>query len=324
MAEETKRVDHGLNDDNPEMSKSRHERVGEDQSGQRVDNFLIRHCPGVPRSHLYQLIRKGAVLVNGKRIKQTRKLALGEQVRIPAMRMTSAREVKVPDKLADSVGGAVLLEHEDFLIVNKPAGVAVHGGSGLAFGLIDALRQSRQEPRLELAHRLDKATSGCLLIGRGMKATRQLQDLFRERAVEKRYLALVDGQWPEQVRRVDAPLLKNTEHAGERRVIVSKEGQASLTLFKVLQRFAEVTLLDVTLGTGRTHQIRVHSKHVGHAVVGDGRYGDNRRNAHFKGLGLSRLYLHSQSLAFDWNGVRTAVAAPTGSHWDRTLGNMRP
>ena len=322
MAEKTEKGDRGLDSDNLVASKSRHERVGDDQSGQRVDNFLIRHCPGVPRSHLYQLIRKGAVLVDGKRIKQTRKLVRGEQVRIPAMRVTPANEVRVPGKLADTAGGSVLMEHKDFLIVNKPAGVAVHGGSGLAFGLIDALRQSRQEPRLELAHRLDKATSGCLLIGRGMKATRQLQDLFRTRSVEKHYLALVDGQWPGQVSKVDAPLLKNTEHAGERRVIVSKDGQASITLFKVLRRFAEATLLDVTLATGRTHQIRVHSKHVGHALVGDNRYGDNRRNTHFKKLGLSRLYLHSQSLAFEWNGAPVAVAAPTGTRWDQSLDKL--
>lgn len=322
MAEQTKDDDHGRADGAMVTSKSRHERVGEDQSGQRVDNFLIRHCPGVPRSHIYQLIRKGAVLVDGRRIKQTRKLVLGEQVRIPAMRVTPDSDVRVPARLANVAGAAVLVEHEDFLVVNKPAGVAVHGGSGLAFGLIDALRQSRNESRLELAHRLDKATSGCLLIGRTMNATRRLQELFRSRTIEKRYLALVDGQWPEQVSRVDAPLLKNAEHAGERRVIVSNEGQASLTFFKVVRCFAEATLLDVTLETGRTHQIRVHSKHVGCAVVGDKRYGDNRRNAHFKKLGLSRLYLHSQSLAFDWGDARVVVAAPTGSQWDRTLDNL--
>ncbi|MFK7996764.1 MAG: RluA family pseudouridine synthase [Granulosicoccus sp.] len=309
--------------DNLKLSKSRHERVSDDQEGQRVDNFVIRHCPGVPRSHIYQLIRKGAVLVNGKRIKQTRKLVSGEQVRIPALQVKSGDNVHVPSKLAELVGASVLLEHEDFLIVNKPAGLAVHGGSGLDFGLIDALRQHRDEKHLELSHRLDRATSGCLLVGRGMKANRSLQDLFRNRTIDKRYLALVSGQWPENLQKVDAPLLKNVEHAGERRVMVSLDGQPSLTYFDIARRYTDATLLDVTLDTGRTHQIRVHTKHVGHAVVGDDRYGDNRRNARFKSMGLSRLFLHSRSLGFDWKGARVEVTAPTDAQWDSSLASLK-
>lgn len=312
------RANHG----NTVSSKSRHERVSDEQDGQRVDNFLIRHCPGVPRSHLYQLIRKGAVLVNGKRIKQTRKLVAGEQVRIPALELKASDTVGVPAKLARLIGESVLLEHPDFLVINKPAGVAVHGGSGLAFGLIDALRQHRNEKDLELSHRLDRATSGCLLIGRGLKANRQLQDLFRKRTIGKQYLALVDGQWPKQVLKVDAPLMKNVEHAGERRVMVSPDGQDSLTHISIQRRYADATLLDVTLDTGRTHQIRVHTKHIGHAVVGDDRYGDNRRNAQFKKRGLSRLYLHSRALSFDWHGQRVDVAAPTDAQWDSSLASL--
>lgn len=305
------------------LSKPRHERVNEEQDGQRVDNFLIRHCQGVPRSHIYQLIRKGAVLVNGKRIKQTRKLVTGDQVRIPAVALKPVNAVNVPTRLAELVGSSVLFENEDFLVVNKPAGVAVHGGSGLAFGLIDALRQHRGDKHLELAHRLDRATSGCLLIGRGLKSTRQLQDLFRKRVVQKRYLALVDGYWPSQVTRIDAPLLKNAEHAGERRVLVSADGQSSLTYFAVNRRFAEATLLDVTLDTGRTHQIRVHAKHAAHAIVGDSRYGNNKRNAFFKKAGLNRLYLHSRSLTFDWQGKTIHVEAPTDLQWDQSLHSLR-
>lgn len=307
---------------NTTLSKSRHELVSNEQDGQRVDNFLIRHCPGVPRSHLYQLIRKGAVLVNGKRIKQTRKLIAGEQVRIPALEIKVSDTVSVPAKLAELIGASVLIEHDDFLVVNKPAGVAVHGGSGLAFGLIDALRQQRDEKRLELSHRLDRATSGCLLIGRGLKANRRLQDLFRRRTIGKRYLALVDGRWPAHVRKIDAPLLKNVEHAGERRVMVSPDGQESLTRFSINRQYTDATLMDVTLETGRTHQIRVHTKHVGHAVVGDDRYGDNRRNAHFKKRGLARLYLHSSALAFDWQGEQVEAIAPTDSQWDSSLANL--
>ena len=304
-------------------SKSRHERVHHEQDGQRVDNFLIRHCPGVPRSHIYQLIRKGAVLVNGKRIKQTRKLVAGEQVRIPAMAVKPVTDVNVPSRLAEHVGTSVLFENDDFLVVNKPAGLAVHGGSGLAFGLIDALRQHRGDKQLALAHRLDRATSGCLLIGRGMRSTRSLQDLFRKRAVEKRYQALVDGRWPAHISRVDAPLLKNAEHAGERRVLVSAEGQASLTFFSVAEHFAEATLLDIMLDTGRTHQIRVHARHTGHAIVGDTRYGDNRRNACFKKAGLDRLYLHSRSLAFQWSGESILVEAPTDQQWNQSVQSLR-
>jgi len=304
------------------VSKPRHESVHDEQDGQRVDNFVIRHCPGVPRSHIYQLIRKGAILVNGKRVKQTRKLVVGEKVRIPSLQVKPDDIISVPSRLADLVGASVLFEHDDFLIVNKPAGVAVHGGTGLNFGLIDALRQHRDERRLELSHRLDRATSGCLLIGRGMKANRRLQDLFRSRTIEKHYLALVTGQWPEQLTKVDAPLLKNVEHAGERRVMVSPDGQKSLTYTRIARRYREATLLDVTLDTGRTHQIRVHTKHVGHAVVGDERYGDNRRNAHFRKLGLSRLYLHSRALAFDWEGERIEVSAPTDSQWDNALARL--
>ncbi|MDB4224398.1 RluA family pseudouridine synthase [Granulosicoccus sp.] len=301
------------------MSKKRHVRVTDDQDGQRVDNFLIRECLGVPRSHIYRLIRTGDVLVNGRRIKQTRKLVAGEQVRIPALELEVRSEVRVPDKLAKSVAASIIFEHDDFLILNKPAGVAVHGGSGLAFGLIDALRQSRADPKLSLAHRLDRATSGCLLVGRGLSVTRELQDLFRQRAIEKHYIALVDGQWPESLTRVDAPLLKNVEHAGERRVVVDSSGQTALTYFSIRQRYSSATLVDIKLETGRTHQIRVHSRHSGHAVVGDNRYGDNRRNAYFKKIGLNRLFLHSSELSFVWRGERVKVAAPVGDDWAQAL-----
>ncbi|ASJ72436.1 RluA family pseudouridine synthase [Granulosicoccus antarcticus] len=301
------------------LSKSRHESVTEDEDGQRIDNFLIKRCGGVPRSHLYQLIRKGDVRVDGKRIKQTRKLVAGEKVRIPPIRLQVSEVVKVPDKLARAAGRAVIFDHPDFLVVNKPPGIAVHGGSGLAFGFIDALRQQLDQPKLELAHRLDRATSGCLLIGRSLKANRKLQNLFRQRTVTKRYLALVDGVWPAGVELVDAPLLKNVEHAGERRVTVDSTGQHALTYFRERQRFSQATLMDVELDTGRTHQIRVHAKHMGHAVVGDERYGDNNRNTRFRQSGLDRLYLHSSELAFDWGAEHIHVTAPVDAAWEKAL-----
>lgn len=310
--------------DLPSQPKKRHVRVSTDQDGQRVDNFLIRQCPGVPRSHIYRLIRTGEVLVNGRRIKQTRKLVAGEQVRIPALQTEVRAQVRVPDKLATSVAESVIFEHPDFLVVNKPAGVAVHGGSGLAFGLIDGLRQSRADASFSLAHRLDRATSGCLLIGRGLSVTRELQDLFRQRSIGKHYIALVDGCWPESLTSVNAPLLKNVQHAGERRVVVDMTGQTALTHFSIVKRYGAATLLDIKLDTGRTHQIRVHTRHSGHAIVGDSRYGDNRRNAHFKKMGLSRLFLHSSELSFDWRGERIHVKAPVDDGWVRAISGLQP
>ncbi|MFK7853488.1 MAG: RluA family pseudouridine synthase [Granulosicoccus sp.] len=301
------------------QSKSRHERVSVDEDGQRIDNFLLRRCSGVPRSHIYRLIRKGEVRVDGKKIKQTRKLCTGEQVRIPALEVKASGQAVVPDNLAQVIGGAVLFEHEDFLVLNKPPGIAVHGGSGLAFGLIDGLRQHRHEPKLELAHRLDRATSGCLLVGRSLKATRELQNLFRGRTITKRYVALVDGVWPEELVTIDAPLLKNVESAGQRRVVVHSSGQSAITHFSVRHRYERATLVDVDLETGRTHQIRVHARHAGHAVVGDLRYGDNKRNKEFKNLGLNRLFLHSLSLEFQWAGESYKIEAETGDAWKRAL-----
>ncbi len=311
--------DHAADDATLRVSKSRHERVTTDEDGQRVDNFLLKRCPGVPRSHIYRLIRKGDVRVDGKRIKQTRKLSVGEVVRVPPIRLVTSDKVTVPDKLALAAQAAIVFEHDDFLVVNKPAGIAVHGGSGLAFGLIDALRQQLNQPKLELAHRLDRATSGALLVGRSLKANRKLQDLFRQRTITKRYLALVDGRWPDRLRTVNAPLLKNTEHAGERRVSVDAAGQEAITHFSVDQRFDEATLLHVQLATGRTHQIRVHARHSGHCVVGDTRYGNNKRNTWFRQQGLNRLFLHSSELAFDWQDLQVQVTVQPDAAWDRAI-----
>ncbi|MFK7892487.1 MAG: RluA family pseudouridine synthase [Granulosicoccus sp.] len=306
-----------------QVSKSRHVGVDEDSAEQRIDNFLVRHCPGVPRSHLYQLIRKGKVLVNGRRIRQTRKLQIGEKVRIPELTVSSASVTKVPGKLQELVQRSIILRHEDFFVLNKPPGLAVHAGTGLAFGLIDALRQQQGSDRLELAHRLDRATSGCLLVGRNPRVTRQLQDLFRKRLIEKTYLALVDGNWPESCRTVSLPLLKNTAHAGERRVVVDKRGQPSTTHIKVVGRVDEASLLEVSLETGRTHQIRVHTSHKGHGIVGDTRYGDNRRNAFFKRQGLSRLFLHACELSFEWCGEPVRIHAGTDDTWNAGLRSLQ-
>ena len=301
----------------------RHVEVGKAEDGQRIDNFLLRRAPGVPRSHIYKVMRKGQVRVNGGRVKPTRKLVEGDVVRIPPMQLKPSNDVKVPDGLANSIAESVIQETDEFLILNKPAGLAVHAGSGLAFGAIDALRQARGEPGLELVHRLDRGTSGCLLIAKDGGVGRAMQALFRERDIKKQYVALVDGVWLHGDRTVDAPLAKNKEHAGERRVMVSAEGQSAVSHFACTRQFESASLMSIVIETGRTHQIRVHAKHCGHAVVGDTRYGDNTNNARFKRLGFNRLYLHAQQLSFDWNSEHVEVVAPVGEPWEASLANLK-
>ncbi|PID60844.1 MAG: hypothetical protein CSB44_09075 [Gammaproteobacteria bacterium] len=296
--------------------------VSRNEDGQRLDNYLLRHCPGVPKSHIYRIIRKGEVRVDGKRAKAMRRLVAGEQVRIPPLRMKSTDKVRVPDDYAARAAAAVVFESADMLALAKPAGVAVHAGSGIPVGLIDALRQARDEPGLELVHRLDRATSGLLLVARNGLVNRELQALFRERRVEKRYLALVAGQWPATLADIDAPLSKNVAHAGERRVMVDPEGQPAQTAFTIVARLAGATLLDVTLHTGRTHQIRVHARHAGHPVIGDERYGDNRINRAFREQGLGRLFLHSRLLAFEWRGERLTLDVPVDEAWQAAIDGL--
>ena len=299
------------------MTSVRHLRVEGGESGQRIDNYLIKRAPGVPKSHVYKLIRSGQVRVDGGRVKPTRKLVEGEQVRIPPMRTASRGPAKVPDALAAATAEAVLLETEDFLVLDKPPGLAVHAGSGLAFGAIDALRQALNEPKLELVHRLDRGTSGALLIARDTGCCRALQALFRERRVDKRYIALVDGSWPDTISEVSLALSSNVEHAGERRVVVAADGQAALSRFSCAERFgALASEVSVEIETGRTHQIRVHASASSHAVIGDDRYGDNRHNNRFKQLGLARLCLHSHYIGFEYKGVQHELHAPPGDAWE--------
>ncbi len=291
--------------------------VTQAEKGQRVDNFILRRANGVPRSHIYRIIRTGQVRVNGGRIKPTRKLAVGDKVRIPPMNLDTSGPVNVPERLLEELAPCIFYECDDFLALNKPAGLAVHGGSGLAFGAIDVLRQLKDEPKLELVHRLDKATSGCLLVARDNGVNRELQQLFRGREISKRYLALLDGAWRGGPKTETAPLMKNKEHAGERRVWVSDEGQSAVSHFNPKAVYANGTLMDIDIETGRTHQIRVHAKHNGHAVLGDTRYGDNRSNAAFKKAGFTRMYLHSMQLAFHWQGEDVVLNAPVDNDWQR-------
>ncbi len=293
--------------------------VEEGEAGQRVDNFLIRRAPGVPRSHIYRIIRTGQVRINSGRCKPTRKLTEGDIVRIPPLKTVTKEQVSVPDELAARIGGQIVYRNDDLIVVDKPAGLAVHGGTGLPFGLIDALRQHEDNAALELVHRIDKGTSGCLLIACNNGVNRKLQNLFREREVDKRYYALVSGQWAEASKTVKVPLLKNQDAGGQRKVIVADGGQSAVSHFKRIERYNEGTLLEVAIETGRTHQIRVHTQHSGHAIVGDERYGKRADNERFAGKGIKRLMLHARQLEFKWKGETISITIEPDAQWQESL-----
>lgn len=263
----------------------------------------MRHLKGAPRSLIYRILRRGEVRVNKGRIKPEYRVQTGDQVRIPPVRTAAP----VPRGGAGGGGeGAgerleqrILYEDERLLVIDKPAGMAVHGGSGLSFGVIEALRAARPDAHfLELVHRLDRETSGCLLIAKKRSELRSLHDLLRQGKVDKRYLALVRGRWALGEHLIDAPLLKNQLRSGERLVTVDAEGKAADSRFRPLDIFAEASLVEVDLGTGRTHQIRVHGAHVGHPLAGDEKYGDEGFNRRMRELGLRRLFLHAHSIGF--------------------------
>jgi len=287
-----------------------HVAVAADDDGQRLDNWLLRALKGVPRSRVYRLLRKGEVRVNGRRARPEQRLAAGDDIRLPPVRAADAQAPRrVPDGLIAAVEAAIVHADADLLVVAKPAGLAVHGGSGLSFGVIEALRASRPTETLELVHRLDRDTSGLLLVARNRAALRTLHGLLREGRVEKRYLALVKGAWNLGTKTIRAPLATRARQGGERVVRVAASGKESDTTFVPVDFFgARATLMEVSLGTGRTHQIRVHAAHAGHPVGGDDKYGDRDFNAEMAGLGLRRLFLHAQSLTFEWPGSRKTFA----------------
>jgi 23S rRNA pseudouridine955/2504/2580 synthase len=268
---------------------------------------------GVPKSRIYRLLRKGEVRVNKGRTKPEYRIQRGDQVRIPPVRMAAvgspAPSVKEDDRLLD----AVLYEDERLLVLNKPAGMAVHGGSGLSFGVIEALRALRPAaPFLELVHRLDRDTSGCLLIAKRRSELRTLHELLRNGEVEKRYLLLVQGEWRQGQREVRAALKKNLLRGGERLVQIDPEGKDAVTRFRLLESYPGASLLEAELKTGRTHQIRVHAAHAGHPLAGDDKYGDAGFNRQMRALGLKRLFLHAHYVAFRdaERGRAVAVSAP--------------
>jgi 23S rRNA pseudouridine955/2504/2580 synthase len=275
-------------------------RVPTGAAGQRVDNFLLAALKGVPRSLVYRILRSGEVRVNGGRVRPGHRLAGGDQVRIPPLRRPAvAVPAKPSQQLTEALDAAILFEDGHLLVIDKPAGLAVHGGSGLRLGLIEALRAMRPNAELELVHRLDRDTSGCLLIGKRRSALRALHAQLRDGAIDKRYKALLCGPLAESRVRCRAPLLKGQARGGERIVRVDSDaGKPAETWFRRRRTFGDLTLADITLLTGRTHQIRVHAAHLGAPVAGDEKYGDADINGRLRTLGLRRLFLHAASVRF--------------------------
>lgn len=277
-------------------------RVDDESDGQRIDNFLLRMIKGVPRSHLYRVMRRGEVRVNKGRVKASHRLRAGDLVRIPPLRMSPPESPgRAPETQLARLDRSMLYEDDRLLVIDKPTGLAVHGGSGLSYGLIESLRQLRPGHELELVHRLDRETSGCLVISKRRSALRELHSLIREGKMDKRYLALLVGELAQPQVLVDAPLKKNVLRGGERLVRVDpREGKPARTLFRRLRRFTldgqSLTLVEVHLMTGRTHQIRVHAAHLGTPLAGDLKYGDELVNRALKAPGLSRLFLHASAL----------------------------
>lgn len=276
--------------------------VTEEQAGQRLDNFVHRLLGDLPRSRIYRVIRKGEVRVNGHRAGPDTRLQAHDKVRIPPVRLRPAAEVGQPSaQLLDTIRNAIVYSDDNLLVVDKPSGVAVHGGSGISFGAIEALRALRPGETLELVHRLDRDTSGVLLIARNTATLRAVHALLREGAFEKRYLALVQGKWELGRKRINIALRTDIRVGGERTVKADASGKPSLSEFRPVQFFGKrATLMEVTIFTGRTHQIRVHAQHAGHPVAGDEKYGDEEFNAQMKAVGLNRMFLHAQSVSFQW------------------------
>jgi 23S rRNA pseudouridine955/2504/2580 synthase len=289
--------------------------VSEENAGQRIDNYLFTRLKGVPKSHVYRILRSGEVRVNGSRCQVQRRLEAGDRIRMPPIRTETATGAELPEQRIRSIlEPRILYEDEEMLVLNKPAGMAVHGGSGLHFGVIEGLRAMRPQSRfLELVHRLDRDTSGCLLIAKKRSMLLALHEMLRENhGIAKHYQALLAGAWARKRLTVDAPLKKNVLSSGERIVRVAADGKPSETEFHRLRKFPQATLVEARLLTGRTHQIRVHAKTMGHAILGDERYGDEKINQEFRKLGLKRLFLHASDLAFQHpqNGQPFRVHAP--------------
>ncbi|GAB2718194.1 RluA family pseudouridine synthase [Halomonas garicola] len=301
--------------------------IAPEQAGQRIDNFLMTRLKGAPRALIYRIVRKGEVRVNKKRVKAGYRVQAGDRVRVPPLRLAPKEAVKeVSDSLRDLLLGSVLRESADWLVLNKPSGLAVHGGSGVKIGLIEALRQVRDDlDFLELVHRLDRDTSGCLLLAKSREALLSLNRALKEHGMEKRYLALVSGRWPARKTFVSARLDRFDAGNGERRVRVAADGKFARTRFAVEEAFARATLIEAEPVTGRTHQIRVHAAHAGHPLLGDDKYFTRESTAVSRRLGAGRLFLHARSLSFPepGSGRMITVKAPLPEALESVLTPLR-
>lgn len=297
--------------------------VAPELAGQRIDNFLLARLKGVPKTLIYRILRKGEVRVNKGRIKPEYKLQAGDVVRVPPLRLAERDEpAPLAQSLLERLEAAIVFEDKALIVLNKPAGIAVHGGSGLNYGVIEAFRQLRPDAKeIELVHRLDRDTSGLLMIAKKRSMLRHLHEALRGDGVDKRYMALVRGSWPTAKKKISAPLLKNNLRSGERMVEVNPEGKEALTVFRVLRRFGEfATLVEACPITGRTHQIRVHAKHAGHSIAGDSKYGDDEFTREVRDLGGKRLFLHAYALKVTLpDGQVLQVEAPVDQMWAQTL-----
>jgi 23S rRNA pseudouridine955/2504/2580 synthase len=305
----------------------RHVEVGEGEAGQRLDNFLLRILKGVPRTHVYRLLRKGEVRVNGRRARPDLRVERGDRVRLPPVRVAAEPGPRrVPESLLAQVRAALIHEDERILVLDKPSGLAAHGGSGLAFGAIESLRADRPGAELELVHRLDRDTSGVLVIAKDRGSLRLLHALLREGEVSKSYLALLKGRWDLGRKRIDVPLKTNLRQGGERMVKVHVEGKSAASTFEPLRRFGtRATLVEVEIHTGRTHQIRVHAAYAGHPVAGDDKYGDRDFNKEMKAAGLQRMFLHAHRMEFSWpdTGRRCRIEAALPADLVEVLEQLR-
>jgi 23S rRNA pseudouridine955/2504/2580 synthase len=307
--------------------------VDEHSDGQRIDNFLLGELKGVPRTLVYRILRSGEVRLNSGRAKPSDRVHAGDVVRIPPVRLPEAGELPVAGAgLTRALEDAILYEDDHLLVLNKPAGLAVHGGSGVSLGVIETLRQARPQAKfLELVHRLDRETSGCLVVAKKRSALLALQKQVRtggdddDEGMDKVYAVLVKGRWKGRQHRIEAPLQKNSLAGGERVVRVSRDGKPSITEFEVIERFADCSLVEATLLTGRTHQIRVHCEHAGHPVAGDPKYGDETFNKAIRARGLKRMFLHALRLNFSHPADERAmrIEAPLDSALGSILATLR-
>ncbi len=302
--------------------------ISDDEAGQRIDNYLLSKLKGVPKSLIYRIVRKGEVRINKGRVKPEYKLQVGDVLRIPPVRISEKEQPQISNKLnkVNQLENQIIFEDDYLLAINKPSGIAVHGGSGLSFGVIEALRALRPEARfLELVHRLDRDTSGILLIAKKRSVLRHLHEQLRIKTIQKDYLALVRGQWQSHCKVVQAPLLKNELSSGERIVRVSEQGKPSETRFSIEERYIAATLIKASPITGRTHQIRVHTQYAGHPIALDDKYGDAEFDRQMRELGLDRLFLHAFSLCFEHpkTGETLRLNAPLDDKMKNILQKLR-